>query len=252
MKRLIALLAIIATFALSAPPAHAGHDGSGIKMSDLAAGTGDQAVRFSKVSVHYTGWLIDGTKFDSSLDRGKPFEFTLAAGQVIPGWDEGVRGMRVGGKRELIISPEMGYGKRGAPPVIPANATLKFQVELLGVVPPPFANVDNDKLKALIARGVPVVDIRRPDEWKQTGIIKGAQTLMAFDDRNNFNPKFQKGFDKIIKGPTDEVVLICRTGNRTAYLANALAVQAGYTKIYNVTDGIEKWMADKNPVAPYQ
>ena len=252
MKRLAAISFLLAAAIFLTPSAHAAPGGPEVKIKEIATGTGDRAYRFSKVKVHYTGWLMNGTKFDSSLDRGKPFEFTLAAGQVIPGWDEGVRDMRVGGKRELTIPPEMGYGKRGSPPVIPANATLRFEVELLGVVPAKFTNIDNDELKALMARGVPVVDIRRPDEWKQTGIVEGAKPLMAFDGRGNFNPKFQEGFEAVVKSPADEVILICRTGNRTAYLANALTEQAGYKKVYNVSDGIVKWMADKNPVTPYK
>jgi FKBP-type peptidyl-prolyl cis-trans isomerase FkpA len=106
---------------------------------DVVVGTGEEA-RPGMVKVHYTGWLHDasrpdgrGRKFDSSVDRGQPFDFRLGAGQVIRGWDEGVAGMKVGGKRTLVIPPEMAYGARGAGEVIPPNATLVFDVELLGV-----------------------------------------------------------------------------------------------------------------------
>ena len=100
-------------------------------MEDLVVGTGTAAASGQKVTVHYTGWLTNGTKFDSSKDRGDPFVFPLGKGQVIRGWDEGVAGMKVGGKRTLIIPPQLGYGARGAGGVIPPNATLKFDVELL-------------------------------------------------------------------------------------------------------------------------
>ena len=109
----------------------------GLKYTDTKTGEGATARSGNKVSVHYTGWLSDngakGKKFDSSVDRGQPFEFTLGAHQVIAGWDEGVAGMKVGGKRTLTIPPELGYGARGAPGVIPPNATLIFDVELLQV-----------------------------------------------------------------------------------------------------------------------
>jgi FKBP-type peptidyl-prolyl cis-trans isomerase FkpA len=104
-----------------------------LKIEDQVIGTGATAQSGQKVSVHYTGRLTDGSKFDSSLDRGRPFDFLLGAGQVIKGWDQGVAGMQVGGKRKLTIPPELGYGSRGFPPVIPANSTLVFEVELLSV-----------------------------------------------------------------------------------------------------------------------
>lgn len=106
---------------------------SGLQYKDVTVGDGAEAQAGQRVSVHYTGTLEDGSTFDSSKKRGTPFEFGLGRGQVIAGWDEGVAGMRVGGTRVLHIPPELGYGARGYPPVIPANAWLTFEVELLGV-----------------------------------------------------------------------------------------------------------------------
>ena len=106
---------------------------SGLIIEDQVVGDGAAAAAGQNVKVHYTGWLVDGTKFDSSKDRGDPFVFPLGAGRVIKGWDEGVQGMKVGGKRKLTIPPGLGYGARGAGGVIPPNATLVFEVELLGV-----------------------------------------------------------------------------------------------------------------------
>ena len=104
---------------------------SGLQYRDILVGTGDEAAKGATAAVHYTGWLMDGTKFDSSLDRGIPFEFMIGGGQVIKGWDEGVVSMKVGGKRELIIPSGLAYGEGGAGGVIPPGATLKFEVELV-------------------------------------------------------------------------------------------------------------------------
>ena len=110
---------------------------TGLVIDEITVGSGDTAAAGKKVSVHYTGWLFEngkkGTKFDSSKDRGAPFIFPLGQGHVIKGWDEGVAGMKVGGKRQLTIPPDLGYGERGAGGVIPPNATLIFEVELLQV-----------------------------------------------------------------------------------------------------------------------
>ena len=139
-----AAAAALVVFSLAAPPVVAQGAQSqmteqpdGLKYTDTTVGSGAEATAGHKVSVHYTGWLYEngakGKKFDSSLDRGEPFSFALGAHQVIRGWDEGVAGMKVGGKRTLIIPPELGYGARGAGGVIPPNATLMFDVELLKV-----------------------------------------------------------------------------------------------------------------------
>jgi FKBP-type peptidyl-prolyl cis-trans isomerase FkpA len=106
---------------------------SGLKYEDLVVGDGAAAASGQTVTVHYTGWLTDGRKFDSSLDRKQPFSFALGKGRVIRGWDEGVAGMQVGGRRRLTIPPQLGYGAQGAGGVIPPNATLVFEVELLDV-----------------------------------------------------------------------------------------------------------------------
>lgn len=105
---------------------------SGLRYTELVEGAGPEAASGGRVTVHYTGWLTSGAKFDSSRDRGQPFTFKLGGGEVIRGWDEGVRGMRVGGRRKLVIPAELGYGSRGAGEAIPPGATLIFTVELLG------------------------------------------------------------------------------------------------------------------------
>jgi FKBP-type peptidyl-prolyl cis-trans isomerase FkpA len=106
---------------------------SGLRYQEVVVGSGEEAKPGRTAVVHYTGWLPDGKKFDSSRDRGEPFSFPLGGGQVIAGWDEGVAGMKVGGRRKLVIPSELGYGAQGAPPDIPPNSTLVFDVELLGL-----------------------------------------------------------------------------------------------------------------------
>jgi FKBP-type peptidyl-prolyl cis-trans isomerase len=118
------------------PPSVAGEPtvtSSGLQYIDIEVGSGEQPQAGQTLVVHYTGWLADGTKFDSSVDRGQPFSFTLGAGQVIKGWDEGLATMRVGGKRRLIIPSELAYGEQGRSPNIPANAELTFDVELIEI-----------------------------------------------------------------------------------------------------------------------
>lgn len=109
----------------------------GLQFADIKVGDGAVAKRGDKLTMQYTGWLASGKKFDSSRDRGQPFDFALGSGQVIKGWDEGIPGMKVGGKRRLVIPGDLGYGAQGSPPTIPPNATLIFVVEAIGVAPGP-------------------------------------------------------------------------------------------------------------------
>jgi FKBP-type peptidyl-prolyl cis-trans isomerase FkpA len=137
-RRLTATLSILLLTACSQPPPYTGGDVAELQRIDVVSGQGATAVAGDEISVHYTGWLYDqaaadkrGRKFDSSRDRGQPFVFLLGAGRVIRGWDDGVAGMRVGGKRELRIPADLGYGRGGARDVIPPGASLVFEVELL-------------------------------------------------------------------------------------------------------------------------
>ncbi|MBD1545317.1 FKBP-type peptidyl-prolyl cis-trans isomerase [Roseibium aggregatum] len=219
-----------------------------VQIKDIVKGTGEEADVGKTVTVHYTGWLMDGTKFDSSHDRNQPFSFTLGERRVIPGWEQGVVGMKVGGKRELIIPPELAYGANGAGGIIPPNATLKFEVELLAVKGKKYSDLSNDDLKQKIAAGVPVIDIRRPDEWKQTGVVPGSHLITFFDEKGNVNPGFGSELQKVISGPGDEVVFICRTGSRSSALSKYLASKAGFTNVDNVEKGITEWIAAGNEV----
>ncbi len=218
-----------------------------LKITDLVMGEGPAVEVGALVTTHYTGWLETGAKFDSSLDRDKPLTFRVGVGQVIRGWDLGLRGMRSGGKRELVVSPELAYGARGAGGVIPPNATLRFEIDLVDLTPPDFSNLDNAGLAAMLRRGVPVIDIRRPEEWRKTGVVAGSHLITFFDEKGRINPNFPERL-RAIAAPDDEVILICRTGNRTAALADMLSRKAGHGRIHNVTDGITLWIADGGPV----
>ena len=214
-----------------------------LQIRDLEVGDGPRADRHHALQVHYTGWLEDGTRFDSSHERGEPLSLILGQGQVIPGWEMGLVGMQAGGRRELIIPPQLAYGERGAGRVIPPNATLRFELELVAVEPPPFTNVSNDELAELIAAGVKVIDIRRPEEWRETGVVEGSYLITAFDANGRFVRSFPRHLTRVVERD-EPFVLICRVGNRTGVLARFMVEEAAYTQVMNVTDGILGWLGE--------
>ena len=231
----------IVSFGISIAPTTA----SELRSQILVEGEGSSAQAGNQVTVHYTGKLVDGTVFDSSLDRMQSFVFTLGQGEVIKGWDQGVNGMKVGEKRLLTIPPELGYGAAGAGSVIPPNATLVFEVELLSVSSPPklIGAASAEFLDAQKNDSI-IVDIRREEEWLETGVIEGAETITAFSKTGQLHPEFQSKFMSLVTSLDSPVFLYCRTGNRTGIIGNALVNQVGFTQITHLETGIVGWNKD--------
>ena len=216
-------------------------------------GQGESAKIGQRASLHYIGKLDDGTVFDSSHSRGEPFSFTLGAGQVIQGWEQGVLGMQIGEIRILNIPPELGYGERGAGRTIPPNAALTFEVELVSLEEPPkLANATVEEFKALKGSGAIIIDIRRAEEWAETGIIEGAKTITAFTKNGALHPEFQSKFFPLIDDEDTPIYLYCRTGNRTGTLGDALVNQVGLRNVTHLKTGIVGWKKSGMLTVPYQ
>lgn len=184
-----------------------------LKIEDIKVGEGAAAKAGDLVSVHYTGWLTDGTKFDSSVDRGEPIEFPLGAGMVIAGWEQGLEGLKVGGKRKLTIPPELGYGEAGAAGVIPPNATLVFEVELMGVSempqPPEEGDLEVEILKEGAGEGAKPGDMVRVH---YTGWLTDGTKFDSSVDRDE--PfEFALGMGMVIPG-WDQGVLGMKPGEK--------------------------------------
>ncbi len=184
-----------------------------LKIEDIKVGEGAAAKAGDLVSVHYTGWLTDGTKFDSSVDRGEPIEFPLGAGMVIAGWEQGLEGLKVGGKRKLTIPPELGYGEAGAAGVIPPNATLIFEVELMGVSempqPPEEGDLEVEILKEGAGEGAKPGDMVRVH---YTGWLTDGTKFDSSVDRDE--PfEFALGMGMVIPG-WDQGVLGMKPGEK--------------------------------------
>ena len=223
-----------------------------LQIETITDGDGAVAETGTRVSVHYEGRLEDGEVFDASRPRGQPFAFTIGAGQVIRGWEDGVTGMKIGETRRLTIPPELGYGAAGAGGVIPPNATLAFEIELLDVsTPVTLGEATPEALLQAQKDGVVIIDIRREDEWHETGIIEGAETVTAFEASGRVNPDFLDSFRSFVPSPDTPVMLYCRTGNRTTSLGNALIEQLGFTDVTHLSDGITGWVANGQTTVTY-
>ena len=205
-----------------------------------------------QVAVHYQGRLEDGTVFDDSHKRGEPISFTLGKGQVIKGWEQGIEGMAVGEKRTLTIPPELGYGAQGAGDVIPPNATLVFDVELVSATTPArLRDLDVAGFKAAMADGAVIIDIRGEDEWHQTGIIEGALTITGFAGSGGVHPEFLEKFRAAAPTPDTPLAIYCHSSGRSAMLGGALVEQLGYKNVSHLEGGIVAWTdAGEQTIAP--
>ena len=224
-----------------------------LQIETLTAGDSMTAEAGKRVSVHYEGRLADGSVFDASRPRGQPFAFTIGAGQVIRGWEEGVDGMQVGESRRLTIPPELGYGAEGAGDVIPPNTTLFFEIELLSVSDPiVLGEVDSQGLQKAQRDGAVLVDIRLPNEWADTGVIEGAHRITAFLPNGLVHPEFLDSFQAVVPSPNMPVMLYCASGGRTSSLGNALIEQLGYTNVSHLSGGIVEWIGMGNETEAYK
>ena len=210
-----------------------------LEINNIIEGEGAQIINHSKILVHYTGKLQDGTKFDSSYDRGEPFSFQIGLRQVIEGWEIGLMGMKVGGKRTLVIPPELAYGERGAGDLIPPKATLTFDVEIVDVEAPGYGLVNAGEIQVLQEDGYKFIDIRTQKERDNTGIIPGSLEITAFDIYGNFVPEFMKTFRDLV-ALDDNTVFISNEGKIASILANGFVEQLNATNMYALKGGIQQ------------
>lgn len=217
-----------------------------VLVREIEVGDGDTAVDGTRVTVQYVGYLTDGTQFDSSYKLGRPFSFTLGLGEVIRGWDLGIRGMRVGGRRELLVPPSLAYGDKGASDVVPPGATLRYEIELLKVEGATFTPIAADVLKGELGT-VKVIDIRPESRRAETGTIAGSIAIVAFDEKGVLNRAFlARLLDVATK--TDAIVLVDDDGRRARYMGTFLTQNAGFSKLTGLDGGLDSWSAKGYPL----
>ena len=212
---------------------------SEIQILDEVKGTGIEIVNHSKVSVHYIGKLEDQSEFDNSYKRNEYFKFQVGTRQVIQGWEIGLLGMQVGGKRTIFIPYELAYGDNGVGNIIPPKSNLIFDIEVFEIIPPQYKELDSLQLKlAMTDDQFKIIDIRIIEEVKKSGIIPGSILSTAFDKQGNFIQKFLNDFQEIIN-PGDKVLFVSQNGQISSILANGFVEQLKQNNIYHLKIGIE-------------
>ena len=212
---------------------------SEIQILDEVKGTGIEIVNHSKVSVHYIGKLEDQSEFDNSYKRNEYFKFQVGTRQVIQGWEIGLLGMQVGGKRTIFIPYELAYGDNGAGNIIPPKSNLIFDIEVFEIIPPQYKELDSLQLKlAMTDDQFKIFDIRIIEEVKKSGIIPGSILSTAFDKQGNFIQKFLNDYQEIIN-PGDKVLFVSQNGQISSILANGFVEQLKQNNIYHLKNGIE-------------
>ena len=229
MKKIVIILFFLSKITLA----------NSLTITNNIEGEGPEILIHSKILVHYTGKLEDGTVFDSSYDRGQPFSFQIGLRQVIEGWEQGLLGMRVGGKRTVFIPSELGYGNRGAGDLIPPNANLIFDVEIVDVQLPNYKLVTFNEIEKMLQDNYKFIDIRTKKERENTGIIQGSLEITAFDNYGKFVPEFMKTFRDLVD-LNDNVVFISNEGEISSILANGFAEQLGAKNMHSLKGGIQE------------
>ena len=228
MKKIIAILLFFTKLGFA----------SSITITNNVEGDGQEILNHSKIKVHYTGKLEDGTIFDSSYDRGQPFSFQIGLRQVIEGWEQGLLGMKVGGKRTISIPSELAYGEKGAGDLIPPNANLIFDVEIIAVQSPKYKLVKLNEIEKLKKDNFKFIDIRTKKERENTGVIHGSLEITAFDIYGNFVPEFMQTFQNLVD-LNDHIVFVSNEGDISSILANGFAEQLGAANMYSLHGGIQ-------------
>ncbi len=221
---------------------------SEIEIINDKEGSGPVIVNHSKIAVHYRGTLENGTEFDSSFKRNIPFVFQIGTNQVIKGWEIGLMGMKVGGKRYMKIPSDLAYGDRGAAGIIPPNSDLFFEIEVISVQPPGYTSLNPKELIEMNKNDdLIIIDIRTKKEWKNTGIIKKSKKITAFDDQGNFQQNFLRDIQKFTN-ISSKIVFISSDGDISSILANGFVERLEYRNIFHLEGGINNWITKGFPL----